>query len=55
MHPYKQPVNIHYSSASTVSFYCCLPPRYLALIAVLIRLRVEYYVHTYINTELDKQ
>ena len=42
MHPYKQPVNIPYSSAFTVSFYCCLPPRYLALIDVLIRLRAEY-------------
>ena len=54
MHPYKQPVNIHYSSAFTISFDC-LPPRYFALIAVLIRLRAEYYVHTYIKTELEKQ
>ena len=55
MHPYKQPVTIYYSSAFRVSFYCCLPPRYFALIAVMIRLRAEYYVHTYINTELEKQ
>ena len=34
MHPYKQPVKIHYSSAFAVSFYCYQLSRYLGLIAV---------------------